>query len=51
MHQFACIYIVVPQQTWTNTYLEVTFKIEEDMFETSVFKLRSWLQLKSANKN
>ena len=22
MHQIACIYIVVPQQKWNNTYLE-----------------------------
>ena len=28
MHQIACIYIVVPQQQWNNTYLETTYKLE-----------------------
>ena len=28
MHQIACIYIVVPQQEWNNTYLETTQKLE-----------------------
>ena len=28
MHQIACIYIVVPQQKWNNTYLETTYKLE-----------------------
>ena len=29
MHQIACIYIVVPQQKWNNTFLETTYKLEE----------------------
>ena len=29
MHQVACIYIVVPQQKWNNTYLETAWKLEE----------------------
>ena len=28
MHQIACIYIVVPQQKWNNTYLETTCKLK-----------------------
>ena len=28
MHQIACIYIVVPQQKWNNTYLETKYKLE-----------------------
>ena len=28
MHQIACIYIVVPQQKWNNTYLKTTYKLE-----------------------
>ena len=28
MHQIACIYIVVPQQKWNDTYLETTYKLE-----------------------
>ena len=28
MHQIACIYIVVSQQKWNNTYLETTYKLE-----------------------
>ena len=28
MHQIACIYIVVPQRKWNNTYLETTYKLE-----------------------
>ena len=28
MHQIACIYIVVLQQKWNNTYLETTYKLE-----------------------
>ena len=28
MHQVACIYIVVPQEKWNNTYLETTYKLE-----------------------
>ena len=28
MHQIACIYIVVPQQKWNETYLEATYKLE-----------------------
>ena len=28
MLQIACIYIVVPQQKWNNTYLETTYKLE-----------------------
>ena len=29
MLQIACIYIVVPQQKWNNTYLETAWKLEE----------------------
>ena len=28
MPQIACIYIVVPQEKWNNTYLETTCKLE-----------------------
>ena len=28
MHHIACIYIVIPQQKWNNTYLETTYKLE-----------------------
>ena len=28
MHQIACIYFVVPQQKWKNSYLETTEKLE-----------------------
>ena len=28
MHQVACIYIVVPQQKWNNTYIETKCKLE-----------------------
>ena len=28
MHKIACIYIVVPDQKWNNTYLETTYKLE-----------------------
>ena len=28
MPQIPCIYIVVPQEKWNNTYLETTYKLE-----------------------
>ena len=28
MHQIACIYIVVPQKKWNNTYLETAYTLE-----------------------
>ena len=28
MHQIACIYTVVPEQKWKNSYLETTQKLE-----------------------
>ena len=28
MHQIACIYIVVPQKEWNNTYLETAYTLE-----------------------
>ena len=28
MHQIACIYFLVLQQKWNNTYLETTYKLE-----------------------
>ena len=33
MHQIACIYIVVSQQKWNNTYLETMYKLEGENME------------------
>ena len=28
MHQIACVYILVSQQKWNNTYLDTTYELE-----------------------
>ena len=51
-HKIACIYIVIPQQKWNNTYLETTYKLDwGEILQNSVFKVKSWLRLKKANEN
>ena len=42
MHKIACIYIVVSQQKWNNTYLETTYKLDwGEILQNSVFKVKS----------
>ena len=36
-HYIACIYIVVPQQKWNNTYLETKYKLEGGNFANFSF--------------
>ena len=41
MHQIACIYKVVPQLKWNNTYLQTTEKLERKNIAKIVFSMKS----------
>ena len=49
MHEVACIFIVVPQQKWNNTYAGTLYKLEGGV-QTFVFKMKSRLILKTSHR-
>ena len=49
MHEIACIFIVVPQQKWNNTYAGTLYKLEGGV-QTFVFKMKSRLILKTSHR-
>ena len=46
MHQVACIYIVVAQQKWNNTYLETTNELEGENVENYCFQEKELRRIK-----